>query len=152
MRNMIRALVIFAILMSLVTVGAFATGAAESAGEEGALTITALTNYDPQNTEDAETQAYVLQKRAYLDANPQIAIEEEVLAYGDMVTKIRTLAAADQLPNYFKLGGDVVRPFVEGNAISSIDYIFDANPGYQEMFQNGISRDVPERVVRQLLS
>lgn len=136
MRNVIRLVTVFVVL-SLVAAAASATGTTEASSDDGALTITALTNYDPQNTEDAETQAYLLQKQAYLDANPDIVIDEEVLSYSDMVTKIRTLAAADQLPNYFKLGGDVVRPFAEGNAISPIDYIFDANPGYREMFQDG---------------
>lgn len=124
-------------LLSLVSVALFASGSTESTGDDGTITITALTNYDTQNTEDAETQAYLLQKEAYLEANPDVTIEEEVLSFGDMVTKLRTLAAADQLPNYFKLGGDVVRPFADGEAISSIDYIFDENPGYREMFQDG---------------
>ena len=115
-----------------------AGGTPEPAAESTGVTLTGLTNYDGRVEADAEAQAFIYRRTAFLENNPDVTIDEEVLSYNDMVTKSRTLAAANQLPHFFKVGGDVVATLAAGGAISSIDYIFEAYPEYRDIFLDGV--------------
>ena len=70
------------------------------------------------------------------EANPNIALEENVLANADYKTQIATLAAADDLPDVFLLQGMNTVAWADQGIIYDMTDTIKASPYYDKYIQN----------------
>lgn len=70
------------------------------------------------------------------EANPNIALEENVIANAEYKTQIATLAAADDLPDVFLLQGMHTQDWANQNLVMDMTDIIKASPYYDDYKQD----------------
>jgi raffinose/stachyose/melibiose transport system substrate-binding protein len=74
-------------------------------------------------------------------ANPNITIEHEPLGADAFETKIKTLAAGNEMPDLFYVKGSMVRTFVENQLLPVLDEALENDPEWKNGFLDGIFDD-----------
>lgn len=119
---------ITALLLTLcLLVGMAGMGVAEQAP----ITIT-MVHFNTEENPDAGSMSFFYGMEEFAKAYPNVTLEQEVLAHDAYETKIKTYAAADELPNVFFIKGTMVKQLVEDGQIISIDSMIDGIPGWRE--------------------
>ena len=108
------------------------TGADDSAKAGGAQT---LKIWSIATEGDSSHHAYEAAIADYMSAHPDVTVEMETFENESYKTKIKTVAASDELPDiYFTWGGGFSQPFVEaGKALNLDSYYTD----YQDELPQG---------------
>lgn len=77
----------------------------------------------------------------FMESNPQYNIKEEVLSHDNYEMKIKTLAAANELPDVFLVKGSMVDTFRKSGLIESFEPIFAENQVWRDNFIEGAFSD-----------
>ncbi len=73
--------------------------------------------------------------------NPSIKINEEPLSHDNYETKVRTLAAGNELPDIFIVKGSMTSMFIDNKLINPVDDILNADPDWKNSFLQGAFDD-----------
>ncbi|MNI05088.1 Multiple sugar-binding protein precursor [compost metagenome] len=91
--------------------------------------------YD-KNSSQPSHQAELIEK--FKAANPDITFEEEVQSHDNYETKIKTLAAANQLPDLFLVKPSMVSTFVDNGLLLPLNDQLDKNKAWKDGFGEGV--------------
>ncbi|MBZ4644573.1 MAG: ABC-type sugar transport system, periplasmic component [Clostridia bacterium] len=98
-------------------------------------------NYFVRDNLDGNGKAFVAAMEKYKADNPNITIEEEILSHDAYETKIKTLAAANELPDLFLLKGSMLSTFIENKLINPLNDLLDKDPEWKNSFKEGVFDD-----------
>jgi raffinose/stachyose/melibiose transport system substrate-binding protein len=93
-----------------------------------------LTLMDWDVASDPGSKPFIDSLNAYKAANPQVTITEESLAIEDFETKIKTLAAANELPSVFYIKGSMIANFADNNNIEPVDDMLNNDQEWKNSF------------------
>lgn len=104
----------------------------DSAPEPEKVTVSAMTLWAKDNAENIATS--VRERMASFQVeNPNVVIQEE--AIGDQTayyTKLKTLAASNDLPDLFIAKGSELSMFAQNEVVAPLDEILDADPAWRD--------------------
>ncbi|MCX7709851.1 MAG: extracellular solute-binding protein [Clostridia bacterium] len=83
---------------------------------------------------DAKGKAFYVQLDKYKKNNPTVTIEDEVLPHDAYETKIKILAAANEMPDLFFFKGSMVGSFVENKLMDSVNDILEKDADWKNSF------------------
>lgn len=112
--------------------GAQASSADTAQAEEETVTIRVMTLWAEDNTENIATSIRA-RLASFQDEHPNVVIEEE--AIGDQTayyTKLKTLAASNDLPDIFVCKGSELSMFAQNEVVASLNDILDADPAWRD--------------------
>jgi raffinose/stachyose/melibiose transport system substrate-binding protein len=132
--KMKKGLLVVPLILALLSTSVFAQGAEESQAQKGKTTITLLDYFTPGEGAIPFRDVF----KTYQDNNPNIVVDEETIASGDLMTKVKTLAVADELPDVFCLIGMDCKSFVENEKILPLTKYLDEDPAWKESFKDGV--------------
>ncbi|MFP4017352.1 MAG: extracellular solute-binding protein [Halanaerobiales bacterium] len=94
---------------------------------------------------EAETDSYSIVFNEILNEfqknNPQYNIKQEVLSHDNYEMKIKTLAAANELPDVFLIKGSMIDNFRASGMIGPFDSFLAADPEWKDSFVQGAFSD-----------
>ena len=96
------------------------------------ITITVMTLWAEDNTENIATSIRA-RLAAFQEAYPNVTIQEE--AIGDQTayyTKLKTLAASNDLPDVFVCKGSELSMFAQNEVVAPLNDILDADPEWRD--------------------
>ncbi|MFB5265227.1 extracellular solute-binding protein [Paenibacillus enshidis] len=109
--------------------------AEDEGGADGKVTLTVWHNWTGQ---DAKATAMRKQLEDFQTNNPDIVLEEEGLPTDGLRTRLRTVAAADEMPDLFVMFPDAMtKEFVKGDLLQPINEELDKNPEWKNGFIPG---------------
>lgn len=73
--------------------------------------------------------------------NPNVTIDEEALSHDNYETKVRTLAAGNELPDIFIVKGSMTGMFIDNKLINPVDDVLNADPEWKNSFLQGAFDD-----------
>lgn len=93
--------------------------------------------------EDTEGNAIAFHKAMdkFKAANPNITINEEPLSHDNYETKVRTLAAGNELPDIFIVKGSMTKMFIDNKLINPVDDILNKDTEWKDSFLQGAFND-----------
>jgi raffinose/stachyose/melibiose transport system substrate-binding protein len=117
------------------------TGNDNATPKDEKITLTLITNNPKATADKGQGKAFYAALDKFRADNPNITIKDEGFGseYG---TKLKTLGAANELPDVFLLEGNVVANFSQNNLIKPINDVFDADPGLKDKYLPGAFSDV----------
>jgi raffinose/stachyose/melibiose transport system substrate-binding protein len=96
------------------------------------ITITIMHNW---TIEDGKALAMRGVLENFRATHPQVIVEEEGLSTDGLKTRLRTLAAADEMPDLFVMWPDAMtREFVRGDLLQPIDDLLNNKPEWRDNF------------------
>jgi len=93
--------------------------------------------------EDTEGNSIAFHKalEKFKGENPNITINEEPLSHDNYETKIRTLAAGNELPDIFIVKGSMTNMFIENKLINPVDDVLNNDKEWNDSFLQGAFND-----------
>lgn len=93
--------------------------------------------------EDTEGNAIAFHKALdkFKGENTNITINEEPLSHDNYETKIRTLAAGNELPDIFIVKGSMTSMFIENKLINPVDDVLNNDTEWKDSFLQGAFND-----------
>lgn len=91
--------------------------------------------------ESANSLGFRKAMETFKKSNPNVEVKEEVLGVDTYETKIKTLGAANELPDIFLIKGSMVDTFYEGNLIAPLNDALESDPAWKRRFIEGIFED-----------
>ncbi|WP_458122471.1 extracellular solute-binding protein [Paenibacillus sp. Z6-24] len=129
----ITALMMSILLLALLLSGCGGGDDAQGAGTEGdPVSLTVWHNWTGQ---DAKSIAMRKLLDDFRTAHPEIELEDEPLPTDGLKTRLRTAAAADEMPDLFVMWPDAMtKEFVKGDLIQPINEYLDSKPEWKNNF------------------
>ncbi|WP_082096632.1 extracellular solute-binding protein [Paenibacillus wulumuqiensis] len=129
----ITALMMSILLLALLLSGCGGGEDAQGAGTEGdPVSLTVWHNWTGQ---DAKSIAMRKLLDDFRTAHPEIELEDEPLPTDGLKTRLRTAAAADEMPDLFVMWPDAMtKEFVKGDLIQPINEYLDSKPEWKNNF------------------
>ncbi|MHB8061981.1 MAG: ABC transporter substrate-binding protein [Ruminiclostridium sp.] len=90
---------------------------------------------------DANMKAYDVMKKKFVADFPNVTYKEEQIPHDEYETKMKTYAAANELPNVFELKGTMIQGLVDNKQIVEIDPIISMVSGLKEGYKGGVFDD-----------
>lgn len=118
------------VLYSLESDGELLTHADKMAG----VTLTLAHSWTATSTTAVDTVHRSLVQR-FIQENPSIALSEDVLDNASLKVKIKTLAAANELPDVFMLLGSDAQMLLDNHLIMPVDQLLEADPFWKKGFR-----------------
>jgi len=78
---------------------------------------------------------------AFLESHPNVTLNQEIMSHDSYEQKIKTLAAANEMPDIFFVKGSMVDTFVENDIIAPLNSALDERPEWKDGFKDGIFDD-----------
>lgn len=100
------------------------------------VTLTITHYFDPSNAEPMEVsniEAFKLFKQNH----PEIELKEEMVAHDSYDTKVKTLAAANELPDVFLISSSMVSNFVDNGLLAPVNDMLDADKEWKDGYLGG---------------
>jgi raffinose/stachyose/melibiose transport system substrate-binding protein len=99
--------------------------------------------FDMFNTPDADanSKAFDALKKKFKRDFPNVVIKEEAVAHDEYETKMKTYAAANELPDTFELKGTMIPGLVDNRQIVAIEKIIHMVPGWEKGYKSGVFGD-----------
>jgi raffinose/stachyose/melibiose transport system substrate-binding protein len=116
---------------------AFAGGAQEAAGTGADTVEISLKTSLNEDSPEATHQAFWVLFREFQEENPNVQIDVEAVTHDVYQTKIKTLAAANELPTVFESRGSWVPEFTENELLRPLDDMFEIYPEWRSSFREG---------------
>ncbi|OAB32966.1 extracellular solute-binding protein [Paenibacillus glacialis] len=91
--------------------------------------------YDKNSSQPSHQAELIEQFKA---ANPDVTFDEEIQSHDNYETKIKTLAAANELPDVFLVKPSMVSTFVENGLLLPLNDQLDKNTAWKEGFNEGV--------------
>jgi raffinose/stachyose/melibiose transport system substrate-binding protein len=93
--------------------------------------------------EDTEGNSIAFHKalEKFKTANPNITINEEPLSHDNYETKVRTLAAGNELSDIFIVKGSMTSMFIDNKLINPVDDVLNSDPDWKNSFLQGAFND-----------
>ncbi|WP_027628519.1 extracellular solute-binding protein [Ruminiclostridium cellobioparum] len=113
---------------------------ASSAGSQAPVTLT-FTHMFPAGDTEGNAIAFRKSLDKFKSENPNITINEEPLSHDNYETKVRTLAAGNELPDIFIVKGSMTSMFIENKLINPVDDVINSDPEWKEAFLQGAFDD-----------
>lgn len=140
--------VVLTVLMILQLVGCQTTSdsteedskAKEQSGKDQEIKLSMM-HFWVQENATGETLAFMEQIDKFLQSNPNVTLEQEVLSHDNYEQKVKTLAAANELPDIFVIKGSMVDTFVENEVIGKLNADFDARDEWKAGYKDGAFGD-----------
>ncbi len=147
---------VFCLVLGLIATGCGSSGVAtgSSGGSSGSAASAGTGSSSQQesaelsvfgmfNTPDADAnaKAFDAMKKKFVNDFPNITYKEEQIAHDEYETKMKTYAAANELPNVFELKGTMIQSLVDNNQIVEIDPIISMIPGLKDGYKAGVFDD-----------
>ncbi|MGG3840686.1 extracellular solute-binding protein [Paenibacillus thiaminolyticus] len=128
------------LLISCLAVAVAGCGSSKPAAETGKDTgpsdpITFMHMFDKNAEGGGLHQAELLDK--FTVDNPDIKLDQEIQSHDNYETKIKTLAAANELPDVFLMKSSMVTTFVENGLVRPVDDLLDKDPDWKNGFVDG---------------
>lgn len=96
------------------------------------ITITIMHNW---TIEDGKAVAMRRVLENFRATHPDVIVEEEGLSTDGLKARLRTLAAADEMPDLFVMWpGAMTKDFVRGDLLQPIDNMLDSKPEWRDHF------------------
>ncbi|MBN8236411.1 extracellular solute-binding protein [Halobacillus kuroshimensis] len=121
------------LLMMLVLLLA-ACSQGEADGEDGGSSAVSMMHYYNKELNEPAPTAQLEKLEEFKEANGDITIEEEIQSHDNYETKIKTLAAGNELPDLFLIKGSMTKTFSENGQIIALD---DFLEGREDTFVDG---------------
>ena len=138
--NFFKVLILSLMLLPL-TLPVFAGGQSEKIeAKEDSVTLTMMNFFVNENA-TGKVVAYHHAMDKFRAGYPDIVIDEEILGHDSYQPKIKTLAAANELPDLFLIKGSMVSTFVENGLINPMNEILDKDTGWNNSFVEGAFDD-----------
>ena len=115
-------------------------GSAAPDNSQKPVTLSFLHMFPKENTE-GNTIAFLKVIDKFKSENPKIVINEEPLNHDNYETKIRTLAAGNELPDIFIMKGSMTNMFIENKLINSVDDVLNKDTEWKSGFLQGAFDD-----------
>lgn len=109
-------------------------------GQETSIELNFM-HFNVKESSEGGTLAFYDAMEMFKDNNPNIEIEEEILGHDAYETKIKTLAAANEMPDLFVIKGSMVSAFVESGLINPVNDILEQAPAWKDGFMDGVFND-----------
>lgn len=105
------------------------------------ITLTFISNNPKATADKGQGKAFYAALEKFRADNPNVTVKDE--GYGsEYGTKLKTLGAANELPDVFLLEGNVVANFSENNLIKPINDVLEADAGLKDKYLPGAFSDV----------
>ncbi|MFW5972291.1 MAG: extracellular solute-binding protein [Bacillota bacterium] len=127
------------VILSLFSV--FVLGSSLVMASEGETTLQFMHFYSEADT-DSYSVAFNQVLNEFIKNNPQYNIKQEVLSHDNYEMKIKTLAAANELPDVFMIKGSMVDNFSASGMIGSFDSALDNDTEWKDSFVAGAFGDL----------
>lgn len=118
------------------------TAAATPSAAAATLQPATLTLMDFITGNDPGTVPFKTSLQSFKTKYPQITINEEALQIDDYETKIKTLAAANELPSVFNIKGSWIANFADDNLIAPMDDALNQDPDWKNSYLDGSFDDL----------
>ena len=111
--------------------------------ESGKITLTMLDHATPENAQSGNTEAQLYRNAIdlWLKNNPNVELKEESISHEVYETKIKTLAAANELPDIFMALPTYMKSFYDNGQIVDLKPLIDADPEWKDRYQDGALGD-----------
>lgn len=138
MKAFILKLTLFVAIVSLLTACGSgddnATGSENQDGDD--VSISLMHYYNKELGEPAPT-AQLEKLDEFAANNPDVTINQEIQSHDNYETKVKTLAAGDELPDVFLIKGSMTQQFLENEQVMNLDDFLNENDGWQDQFVDG---------------
>jgi raffinose/stachyose/melibiose transport system substrate-binding protein len=105
-------------------------GEAESSGTAAAPVTLNFMHF--QQPDDAEAKFFLPALEDFQRDFPNVTLSQEVMSHDEYLTKFKTLAAADQLPDVFEINGDQITGLSNGGLLMDLAPDFAADPAWRD--------------------
>ena len=85
-----------------------------------------------QQPDDAEAKFFLPAIEDFQSAFPNVTLNQEVMSHDEYLTKFKTLAAADELPDVFEINGDQITGLSSGGLLLDLAPDFTADPAWRD--------------------
>ncbi|QJD86392.1 extracellular solute-binding protein [Cohnella herbarum] len=134
MKKSYRALTSTALVSSMVLLAACGSNNASEGSEAAKPKIKFMHMYD-KNATPPSHQADLIEN--FKKANPDVTFDEEVQSHDNYETKIKTLSAANELPDLFLVKPSMVATFVENGLLLPLDDQLNKDAAWKDGFIEG---------------
>ncbi len=127
-----------ALLLAILTLGVLSAcgGDNNEGATDDASAISMMHYYNKELNEPAPTAQ--LEKLAeFKGENSDIKIDEEIQSHDNYETKIKTLAAGNELPDVFLIKGSMTQTFADNGQILPLDDFLNEKDGWKDQFVEG---------------
>lgn len=132
MKMNIRRLALFLVAFTLVLAGCSQNNSNGESGSGGQIVLSIAHNWTGQ---DAKSIAMRKILEDFQAAHPEITLEAEGLATDGLKTRLRTVAAADEMPDLFVMWPDAMtKEFQKGDLLQPINEFLDSKPEWRDNF------------------
>jgi len=137
MKKGLRVLTAMLLTTSLVLLAACGSNDAKDAkdGVKPKAKISFMHMYD-KNSAQPSHQAVLIEK--FKEAHPDVTFDEEIQSHDNYETKVKTLAAANELPDLFLVKPSMVSTFVENGLLLPLNDQLDKNAAWKNGFVEGV--------------
>ncbi len=119
---------------------ASAAGSSSAAAQDESAKLSVFGMFNTPDA-DANAKAFDAMKKKFVADFPNIEYNEEQIPHDEYETKMKTYAAANELPNVFELKGTMVQSLVDNNQIIEIDPIISLVSGLKDGYKDGVFDD-----------
>ncbi|HEY5586217.1 MAG TPA: extracellular solute-binding protein [Ruminiclostridium sp.] len=116
------------------------TASASSAAPAEKVTLSVFGMFNTPDA-DANLKSFDVMKKKFVADFPNVTFKEEQIPHDEFETKMKTYAAANELPNVFELKGTMIPGLVDNSQIVEIDPIIAMAPGLKEGYKAGVFDD-----------
>lgn len=103
---------------------------------EGKVSFSMMHYYNKELNEPAP-MAQIEKLAEFNEQNPDVKIVEEMQSHDNYETKIKTLAAGNELPDLFLIKGSMTKVFADNGQILKLNDFLDEKEGWEEQFVDG---------------
>lgn len=117
----------------------FLATATVAQADSAKITLTMLDHATPENAESGNTEAQLYRKAVdlWLKNNPNVELKEESISHEVYETKIKTLAAANELPDIFMALPTYMKSFYDNGQIIDLRPIIEADAEWNDRYVAG---------------
>ncbi|MBU3113275.1 extracellular solute-binding protein [Clostridium lacusfryxellense] len=127
-------------IMTLTACGPKVSKTSEAGNKNEKINLSFM-NFFVRDSMDGNGKAFVAQLDKFKAKYPNVTIDEESLAPASYETKIKTLAAANEMPDLFYVKGSMVQNFIDNKLINNVDDILATDKEWKNGFVDGAFGD-----------
>ena len=121
--------------------GPVENGSSDSGGAPAKKVDISIFSFFNVPDEDANSKAFFAMKEKFAQDFPEVTVTEEAVSHDEYETKMKTYAAANELPNLFLLKGTMIPSLVDNKQIVEIEPYLNMISSWKEGYKDGVFVD-----------